>query len=217
MNSFLNRLNIIVLYALMVMIITALLSNIALISYSPKPYVGINNVDLLAYGKPTYPSPYSHIFMHTQRSHNVALLKFDLDLDLRSCLTWSTKQIMVWLVVEYSTKTPLHIDRGVTEDTYTTNQVVVWDHIVQNDYDPNNEELDVFIEGMEVKYPLSEIAGKIDWDRPVTIKLQWEITPMLGIFQIFDTKNQRDIRSVDFNNKIKTTSTLNQQQQQIII
>jgi len=148
MNSALTRLNIIGMFAVCALIVLSLFANIPLFYHSPDPYVGIHNIQVLTYSKPTYPSPYSHIFMHTTQRANSLILKFDLDVDMRTCVHWGVKQLMLWLVVDYTTTTPPATASGIS----TSNRVVLWDTIIP--YDEMDAEGNIFIEGLEAKYPL---------------------------------------------------------------
>jgi hypothetical protein len=183
MNSVLNRLNVIVMYAVMVLIILTLCSNLPLfVNYNPTPYIGLHNVQTLAYGRPSYPNPYSHIYLHTSPHSPSLLLKFDLDLDMRSCVTWGVKQLMVWVVVHYHTKS----NAVATKTTFDTNQAVIWDSIIP--FDSMSDEGNILIENLEASYPISELGGQIDFDKPFQFVVQWELTPMLGVFQVYKGK-----------------------------
>ena len=53
------------------------------------------------------------------RSRAQAVVTFDLDADLRSVFSWNTKQLFVYLQVEYET------------EKNKRNQIVLWDSIIQ--------------------------------------------------------------------------------------
>lgn len=192
MNSALNRLNIIIMYAITVLIVLALCANIPLyLWHQPQPYIGIHNVEPIAYGRPSYPSQYAHIYMHTSSHTPSLLLKFDLDLDVRSCMTWGMRQIMVWVMVEYTTTSPAR----TTNTIFNTNQVVIWDTIVP--FDSINDEGNLLIENIEASYPISELGGVIDFDKPMKFVVQWEITPILGLFTVYEGKYTMKTIKVD--------------------
>jgi signal peptidase complex subunit 3 len=94
-----------------------------------------------------------------------ALFSFDLKVDLTPAFHWNVKQLFVYVVAYYETEGK-------------TNQVVLWDKIVEAD-DPKilNEE------GIFVKYalvdPNSDLRG-----RDVKLQLFWDHMPLTGLLYI---------------------------------
>jgi signal peptidase complex subunit 3 len=91
-----------------------------------------------------------------------ALLSFDLKVDLAPAFHWNVKQLFVFVVAVYETKG-------------RTNQVVLWDKIVEStDANQMINEESVF-----VKYALvdqgDELRGK-----EVRLQLQWDHMPITG-------------------------------------
>lgn len=91
-----------------------------------------------------------------------ALLSFDIDADLTGAFNWNIKQLFVFVVAEYATK------------TNPINQVVIWDEIVES-----KEKAHIRQRGKFVKYGLidqvAELRGK-----DITLKLFWEQMPLTG-------------------------------------
>ena len=91
-----------------------------------------------------------------------ALLSFDLKVDLTPAFHWNIKQIFVYVVAIYETKG-------------RTNQVVLWDKIVEAGDPKIIDEEQVF-----VKYALvdqgDELRGK-----NITLQLQWDHMPITGL------------------------------------
>ena len=182
MNTFLNRLNIVGMYSVVALIILTIATNIpAWIRSEPQPYFDIYNISVIYQGipreNPELANPYSHILMHTYPNTPSTILRFDLDMDLRPIYTWGTKQVMAWLVVNYKTTTPTRSHRSFVGQE---NRVVVWDTIVQFH---ELQEMDLLIEQLEAKYPISALGGDIDHES-MTITLEWETTPLLGFFHV---------------------------------
>ncbi|OQS05828.1 signal peptidase complex subunit 3 [Thraustotheca clavata] len=95
-----------------------------------------------------------------------AVLSFDLDADLSSVFNWNTKQLFVYIVAEYASK------------TNEKNEVVIWDAIVPSKDDAILQRKD---EG--VKYFLADQFDQLR-NAQVTMKLKWDIMPVCGrLFQ----------------------------------
>jgi len=93
-----------------------------------------------------------------------ALLSFDLHADLRPAFHWNIKQLFVYVVATYKTKTnPL-------------NEVVLWDKIVEAIHP---EDMILKEDNCFVKYALvdqvAELRGK-----EVELKLMWDHMPLTG-------------------------------------
>lgn len=106
--------------------------------------------------------------LHSLKSHggvDRALLSFDLKVDLRPAFHWNIKQLFVYVVAIYETE-----DR--------TNEVVLWDKIVEASSDDSSKVLDM--KNVVVKYALvdqgAELRGK-----DVKLQLQWDHMPITGL------------------------------------
>jgi signal peptidase complex subunit 3 len=92
-----------------------------------------------------------------------ALLSFDLKVDLSPAFHWNIKQLFVYVVAAYDT------------DDGRTNQIVLWDKIVEAT-DPK----EIMEENIFVKYALvdqgDELRGK-----EITLQLQWDHMPITGL------------------------------------
>ncbi|RHY22829.1 hypothetical protein DYB32_009384 [Aphanomyces invadans] len=91
-----------------------------------------------------------------------AVLSFDLDADLSSVFNWNTKQLFVYVVAEYASRTNV------------VNQVVVWDAIV-----PTRHEAHLVRTNENVKYFLADQTNELR-DADVTLKLKWDVMPVCG-------------------------------------
>jgi signal peptidase complex subunit 3 len=91
-----------------------------------------------------------------------ALLSFDLKVDLEPAFHWNIKQLFVYVIATY-------------EAEGRTNEVVLWDRIVENTDHKIIDETGVF-----VKYALvdqgDELRGK-----DVKLQLQWDHMPITGL------------------------------------
>ena len=95
-----------------------------------------------------------------------ALLSFDLDVDLAPAFHWNIKQLFVYVVAIYET-------------SGRTNQVVLWDKIVEA-HDPKVlQERNTFI-----KYPLVDKRGGKLKGKDVTLQLQWDHMPITGLLYL---------------------------------
>jgi signal peptidase complex subunit 3 len=93
-----------------------------------------------------------------------ALLSFDINADMRPAFHWNIKQLFIYVVASYETKSK------------KINQVVVWDKILEAIDDKKViQEDNVF-----VKYALvdqgDELRGK-----DVTLQLMWDHMPITGL------------------------------------
>ena len=88
-----------------------------------------------------------------------ALFSFDLHVDLTPAFHWNTKQLFVYVVAVYET------------DNNKTNQVVVWDKIVESPtvLDERNTLVKYALQG-------SDLRGQ-----HVQLQLQWDHMPITGL------------------------------------
>eukprot|EP00586_Coscinodiscus_wailesii_P014447 CAMPEP_0172514066 /NCGR_PEP_ID=MMETSP1066-20121228/257375_1 /TAXON_ID=671091 /ORGANISM="Coscinodiscus wailesii, Strain CCMP2513" /LENGTH=174 /DNA_ID=CAMNT_0013294589 /DNA_START=55 /DNA_END=579 /DNA_ORIENTATION=+ len=95
-----------------------------------------------------------------------ALLSFDLHADLTPAFHWNIKQLFVYVVASYSTKTNPH------------NHVILWDKIIEA-VDPPEAKI-IEEDNIFVKYALidqtNELRGK-----EVELKLVWDHMPLTGM------------------------------------
>ena len=110
MHTLWVRLNAVVFFGLTIIVSLAVLTWFSTINHT-----GFPAVDVLRVAK-----------VKSLRSHSkkdVAVLTFDLHADLRPAFNWNVKQLFVFVVAEYRSKTnPL-------------NQVVIWDKIIEHPKD----------------------------------------------------------------------------------
>lgn len=95
-----------------------------------------------------------------------ALLSFDLDVDLTPAFHWNIKQLFVYVVAIYET-------------SGRTNQVVLWDKIVEFDDPKVLNEKNTF-----VKYALVDKRGGSLRGKDVTLQLQWDHMPITGLLYL---------------------------------
>mmetsp|Transcript_53171 Transcript_53171/g.78922 ORF Transcript_53171/g.78922 Transcript_53171/m.78922 type:complete len:174 (+) Transcript_53171:146-667(+) len=102
-----------------------------------------------------------------------ALLSFDLHADLRPTFHWNIKQLFVYVVATYETK------------TNPSNQVVLWDKIVEAIHP---EDMVIKEDNIFVKYALvdqgAELRGK-----EVQLKLMWDHMPLTGGLYMGESTN----------------------------
>ncbi|KAH3667805.1 hypothetical protein WICMUC_005205 [Wickerhamomyces mucosus] len=90
-------------------------------------------------------------------------LIFDLDTDLTPLWNWNTKQVFIYLTVEYPGKKP-----------ESSNKVVYWDKIIT---DKNGANLTLSNELS--KYSVWDVEESFR-NREATVKLEWNIQPYVG-------------------------------------
>ena len=103
--------------------------------------------------------------MRSLKSHggvDRALLSFDLDVDLEPAFHWNIKQLFVYVVALYDAEG-------------RTNQIVLWDKIVEAGDPKHLQEESVFI-----KYALVD-QGKELRGKDVRLQLQWDHMPLTGL------------------------------------
>jgi signal peptidase complex subunit 3 len=98
-----------------------------------------------------------------------ALLSFDIHADMRPAFHWNIKQLFVYVVASYKT------------DSKETNQIVVWDKILEAvDHSSTNSNMVIQEENVFVKYALvdqgAELRGK-----DITLQLMWDHMPITGL------------------------------------
>mmetsp|Transcript_6850 Transcript_6850/g.28615 ORF Transcript_6850/g.28615 Transcript_6850/m.28615 type:complete len:152 (-) Transcript_6850:1646-2101(-) len=99
------------------------------------------------------------------RSHggvDRALLSFDMAADLRPAFHWNLKQLFVFVLAEYRSKTNV------------LNQVILWDKIVEDEHDASLREDQKY-----VKYALYDQTNELR-NTTVTLSLVWDHMPVTG-------------------------------------
>ncbi|DAZ94934.1 TPA: hypothetical protein N0F65_012651 [Lagenidium giganteum] len=92
-----------------------------------------------------------------------ATLSFNLDADLSSVFNWNVKQLFVYVVAEYVTK------------SNAKNEVVIWDKIVRSKEDA--AAISATEEG--VKYFLADQYDQLRGAN-VSLRLEWDVMPVCG-------------------------------------
>jgi signal peptidase complex subunit 3 len=116
-----------------------------------------------------------------------ALLSFDLKVDLTPAFHWNIKQLFVYVVASYDTTDEeddyeddmKSKNKGKNKKTKRkgnrTNQVVLWDKIVEATDPKLMDEENVF-----VKYALVDQGAALR-NKKVTLQLQWDHMPITGL------------------------------------
>ncbi|KAF9167596.1 hypothetical protein DFQ26_003939 [Actinomortierella ambigua] len=123
---------------------------------SPKASVAVNSVRVTT-------GRYDHNYNdYKTRDNEFATTVLEVDADLSSLFHWNTKQLFIYAVAEYSTK------------THPKNQLVIWDSIIR---DPRDAIL--------TKKRITNKYGVIDVNRKWTditanVTLHWNIIPYVG-------------------------------------
>jgi signal peptidase complex subunit 3 len=116
-----------------------------------------------------------------------ALLSFDLKVDLTPAFHWNIKQIFVYVVASYETSDEYddyNADSTGSTSKKTkkakrkgkrTNQVVLWDKIVEATDPKLMDEENIF-----VKYALVDQGAALR-SKKVTLQLQWDHMPITGL------------------------------------
>jgi len=143
------RLNAVVFFGLTVIVVLAVLTWFSTITHRGFPTVEALRLN-------TVKSLRSH------GNKDIAVLTFDLHADLTPAFNWNVKQLFVFVVAEYRTKTnPL-------------NQVVVWDKIIE--YQTNAK---LRMDKATVEYGLIDQGTELR-NTTVNLKLVWDHMPLTG-------------------------------------
>ncbi|KAH9809342.1 signal peptidase complex subunit 3 [Melampsora americana] len=89
-------------------------------------------------------------------------LRFGIEADLRPLFNYNTKQIFVYLVATYSTK------------TFPENEVVLWDRIIRKSQDAK-----INLSGARNKYAFKHIGGSFK-NATATYTLHYNLMPKMG-------------------------------------
>ncbi|KAK2591355.1 Signal peptidase complex subunit [Conoideocrella luteorostrata] len=156
--------------------------------------------DLLAIRKPSGTIVPTNIQVVKGRPHyysskkeEYAIIKFSLDADLSSLFTWNTKQLFVYVTAEWPS----------SPGANTTNSAVIWDSIITNpsaDHLQNigpiaMKKLKKSAEGKSIdpsrgllklknqrpKYQITHPSGKIAKVDNVSLKLNYNVQPWVGL------------------------------------
>ncbi|KAJ1956319.1 Signal peptidase complex subunit [Dispira parvispora] len=92
-------------------------------------------------------------------------LAMDIDADLTKLFHWNTKQVFLMLVAEYETP------------KMATNQLVLWDTIVQSPEDAQFK-----LRKYRNKYHFNHFSRKFD-TQSANLTFYWDITPHIGLLQ----------------------------------
>jgi signal peptidase complex subunit 3 len=112
-----------------------------------------------------------------------ALLSFDLKVDLTPAFHWNIKQLFVYVVASYETDDTDSDDSDTSSTRKSkkgkrgsrTNQVVLWDKIVEATDPKMMDEENIF-----VKYALVDQGAELR-NKNITLQLQWDHMPITGL------------------------------------
>eukprot|EP00708_Paratrimastix_pyriformis_P006304 GAFH01005562.1.p2 GENE.GAFH01005562.1~~GAFH01005562.1.p2 ORF type:complete len:187 (-),score=5.37 GAFH01005562.1:38-598(-) len=96
---------------------------------------------------------------------------FDLDADLRGAFHWNTKQLFVWITAEYETP------------DFPQNEVVVWDHIIQE-----KENAVLHLSNQMIKYPFYDREAELR-NANVKLRLRYALCPHSGFLWTLEATN----------------------------
>ncbi|KAJ3111638.1 Signal peptidase complex subunit [Phlyctochytrium bullatum] len=85
-----------------------------------------------------------YYYEYNQPLSELAAVQFNMEADLTQLFNWNTKQLFVFVVVEYATK------------THGTNQIVIWDDIITS-----KENAKISFKNRKQDYLASDINYKI--------------------------------------------------------
>jgi len=150
-------------------------------SRSPSGTIRIDNAQVVK-GRPHY---YSH------KKEEYAIIRFSLEADLSSLLTWNTKQLFVYVTADW------------TGPDNANNSAVIWDSIITN---PSADHLQnigpvamkklkksaagksiaperglLKIKNQKPKYQITHPSGKIAETADISLKLHYNVQPWVGI------------------------------------
>ncbi|CZT21441.1 related to SPC3-signal peptidase subunit [Ramularia collo-cygni] len=171
----------------------AIALSVLLSPQSPSAALELKNIRV-AKGRPYY---------HSTKREEYAHVTFDLDADLSSLFNWNTKQIFLYVVASYPSKSPSTIPRS---------EAVVWDAIIPSDYaplhvntyihpapktasskdklkakrvakpyPPGKEPGIVRLKDQRPKYQITDATGKIAERGNATLTLHWNVQPWVGL------------------------------------
>uniref|UniRef100_A0A7S2SN40 Signal peptidase complex subunit 3 n=1 Tax=Rhizochromulina marina TaxID=1034831 RepID=A0A7S2SN40_9STRA len=143
------RLNAVVFFGLTVIVVLAVLTWFSTVTH--RGYPTVDTLQLNSIG--------------TLRNHgerDIAILSFDLHADLSPAFNWNIKQLFVFVVAEYRTKTnPL-------------NQVVLWDRIIER-----AEDAVIAEDVAQMEYGLIDYGTELR-NTTVNLRLVWDHMPITG-------------------------------------
>jgi len=143
---------------------------------------------------------------HSTKREEYAHVTFDLDADLSSLFNWNTKQIFLYVVASYPSKSP---------STIPQSEAVVWDAIIPSNsalfhvntyihptpktadtkgkpkakkaaklskpYPAGKEPGIVQLKGQKPKYQITDATGKMAERENATLTLHWNVQPWVGL------------------------------------
>eukprot|EP01135_Chromosphaera_perkinsii_P012345 Nk52_evm13s2640 gene=Nk52_evmTU13s2640 len=157
MHSLISRLNSVFAFGLTMLCLLALMcfTSSLLFDSKPKVNIGVTNIkigNITEYGV-------------SDRKVDLALVNFNLGVDVSPLVDWNTKELFLYLVAEYSTE----VNR--------INQVVLWDKIIEVDKHP----LTVKVKNKGTKYHFFDDGSGLAGHSNITISLHWNTIPLTGI------------------------------------
>ncbi|KAJ3218092.1 Signal peptidase complex subunit [Dinochytrium kinnereticum] len=107
-----------------------------------------------------------YYYDYSQPLAELATIHFNMDADMTELFNWNTKQLFVFVVVDYATK------------THGTNQIVIWDNIITS-----KDQARIILKNQKPEYLASDINHRIR-GLPANISLHWDIIPHVGMLQL---------------------------------
>jgi signal peptidase complex subunit 3 len=156
MTTWTSRLNTIASQAITVLALMAIGNAISGLMYNVAPAGSITDFQA------------QPIMTNKQRSLEKMGLTFDLEADFSSCSNWNTKQLFLWVVVEYQAPGfPLHT-------------VTVWDRIITRPFENGNI---ISIDNAAAEYPVVDWQSRLSSQRSINVTAMVEVMPLVGVIR----------------------------------
>ncbi|GAQ87666.1 signal peptidase complex subunit [Klebsormidium nitens] len=149
MHTFLYRTNSLLTFVASVLVVLCILASITDYFHRDSAVVAVDIVQV-------------DRFQVSQAGNDEAFLAFNISADLRSVFTWNTKQLFVFLAVEYATP------------ENAVNQVSVWDRIIER-----REDALIALPRVQNKYRLVD-QGRNMRGRDLNLTMYWNAMPKSG-------------------------------------
>eukprot|EP01130_Rhizamoeba_saxonica_P000464 TRINITY_DN10424_c0_g1_i1.p1 TRINITY_DN10424_c0_g1~~TRINITY_DN10424_c0_g1_i1.p1 ORF type:complete len:192 (-),score=21.81 TRINITY_DN10424_c0_g1_i1:27-575(-) len=160
MHSMLHRLNSVVCFGGVVLLVAVLCNHLTSFYLKEQPVIDFQFKETLSLVQ--MPERRYHRYGLAYPAGDEAWLSFDLVADFRPLWNWNTKQIFLYISAEYETA------------KYEKNNVVFWDMIIQRKEDS------VFnLTNEASEYPLIDISKEFR-NKPVKFTLSYHETPIAG-------------------------------------
>lgn len=111
-------------------------------------------------------------YIVSREKNDLGSLRFDLAADLRPMFNWNVKQLFVYLLAQYETK------------SNKLNQVVLWDRIIRR-----GDNAVINVKHEHPKYYFWDDGNGLLGNDNVTLSLNWNVIPNAGILPLWPSTN----------------------------